>query len=136
MAVAGGARFLGDDRAVVADDTVEQRRLADVRAPDEGDDGNGHAASARGSPSCERTSMKSYDGYTGMCNCSRSVMNGSSSRKTPLSLMHSAGISARSRSVRSLKARLMSAPTSRPAVVVVGPNSEFSATMSSNEAPV
>src|SRR5262249_42570461 len=61
MAVARGARFFGDDRAVVADDPVEQRRLADVGPADERDDGN-RAHAATGSPSCTSTSTKSYEG--------------------------------------------------------------------------
>jgi hypothetical protein len=36
--VARGARFVGDDRGVATDDAVEQRRLADVGPPDQGDD--------------------------------------------------------------------------------------------------
>ena len=44
--------------------------------------------------------------------------------------MVSAGMSATSRSVRPDSAPVMSAPTSSPAVVVVGPNSEFSTGMS------
>ena len=53
MAVARRARLLADDRAVVADDAVEERRLPDVRPADERDDRNVHAATAasRGSPS-------------------------------------------------------------------------------------
>ena len=60
MAVARGARLVADDGAVLTDDAVEQRGLADVRTPDERDYGNAHAATAVGSFS--RTSMKSYDG--------------------------------------------------------------------------
>src|SRR5450830_679687 len=41
-----------------------------------------------------------------------------------------------SRSWRSLSAVMMSFPTRRPAVVIVGPNSEFSATMSLKSAPL
>ena len=139
MPVARRARFFGDDRAVVADDAVEQRGLSDVRPADQCDDGNAHAAASatRGSPSCD----EHVDEVVGRihrhaASASRSVMNGSSSRNTPLSLMHSAGISARSRSWRSASARRMSAPTSRPAVVVVGPNSEFSVDDELERAPV
>ena len=38
-AVAGDARALLDDRGAPADDAVHERRLADVRAADDGDDG-------------------------------------------------------------------------------------------------
>ena len=38
-AVAGGARDVGDDRDALADEPVEERALADVRAADDGDHG-------------------------------------------------------------------------------------------------
>src|SRR5687768_100956 len=69
VAIARRPRFLGDDRAVVADDAVEQRGLADVGAPDERDDRDAHAACgpvSAGSPSWASTSMKSYEGNTGI----------------------------------------------------------------------
>src|SRR4029079_43442 len=148
-----GTGFLGHDGAVVADDAIEERRLADVRPADECDDGDCHVSAVGDRrwavedlatcpspiahrPSPDSTSMKSYDGCTGIGSSSRTVMNDSSSRKTPLSLMHSAGISARSRSLRPASARRMSAATRRPAVVVVGPKSELVVTMSSKSAPV
>ena len=80
--------------------------------------------------------MKSYEGYTGI---------GSSSRKRDERLVveeHAVvvdrlgGNQREVEIVPSASARRMSAPTSRPAVVVVGPNSEFSTTISSNVAPV
>src|SRR4051812_3725051 len=65
VTIARRARFLGHNRAFVADDAIEERRLPDVRPSDERDHRNAaHAATSasRGSPSCTRTSMKSYDG--------------------------------------------------------------------------
>ena len=61
VAVARRSRFLGDDGAFVADDAIEQRRLPDVRAADQCNNRNAHAAASatRGSPSCTSTSMKS-----------------------------------------------------------------------------
>jgi hypothetical protein len=44
VAIARGTRLLAHDRFIVADDAVEQRRLAHVGAPDQGDDGHAHAA--------------------------------------------------------------------------------------------
>ena len=57
MAVAGGARLVAHDGAVLTDDPVEERRLADVRAADECDDGKVHASTPLASDSS--TSMKS-----------------------------------------------------------------------------
>src|SRR5215213_7949935 len=100
MPVACCPWLVRDDSAFVADDSIEECRLADVRPANQGDDRNVHATAParRGSPSCTRTSAKSYDGKTGTGIDSRRAMNDSSSRNTPLSLIHSAGISARSRS--------------------------------------
>ena len=61
--------------------------------------------------------MKSYEGYTGIGSASRTSTKLVSSRKSPPSLTVSAGMSARSRSVRPARARVMSAPTSSPATV-------------------
>src|SRR5256885_623174 len=89
---------------------VGAARVVDVGSPEQRDDRNAgvlHAAaspsrvragSVRSPPSTASTSMKSYDGYTGIGNPSRTSMNDCSSRKMPLSLIDSAGISARSRS--------------------------------------
>src|SRR6185295_16759316 len=74
VAIARRAGFLGDDGAVVADDAIEERRLADVRPSDECDDGDCHVwatrrlgdSATRLPSSCASTSMKLYDGKTGM----------------------------------------------------------------------
>src|SRR6185369_8737290 len=102
MPVTRGVRFLADDRRVGADDPVEERRLADIRAPDDGHDGTAHRArTTTGSVSfAPITSMKSYDGSTVTGTVARMESSGASSRKSPLSLMVSAGMSARSRSLR------------------------------------
>ena len=61
MAVARRSRFLRNDRAVVSDDAVEQRRLPDVGTTNQCDNRSVHAATSatRGSPSWTNTSMKS-----------------------------------------------------------------------------
>ncbi len=85
--IARRAGLLRHDRGVVLDDAVEERGFADVRSADQCHDWNAHAAApsrrAAPVPSCVRTSTKSYDGYTGMENSSRTAMNGSSSRNRP-----------------------------------------------------
>src|SRR5687768_6030659 len=134
MAVPRRARLLAHYRAVIADDAVEQRRFPDVRPADDRYHGHVHAATA--CVSAERTSMKSYDAKTGIGSVARSSSKTVSSRKIPSSLIVSAGISAIDRSCRSASASRMSAPTRSPAVVIVRPNSEFSATISSKAAPV
>ncbi len=42
VTVARGAGLVAHDRRVVADDAIEELRLTDVRAADDGDDGDGH----------------------------------------------------------------------------------------------
>src|SRR5256885_16984922 len=74
VAIARRASFFRDDRRGLADDAVEQLRLADVRPTDDRDDGNVHATtlslevttlslevtpSEAWGPLFERTSMKS-----------------------------------------------------------------------------
>src|SRR3954464_15505447 len=60
MPVSSRTCFLADDGAVLADDAVEKRGLADIGTPDQGDDRQIHAATPIASDA--RTSMKSYDG--------------------------------------------------------------------------
>ena len=57
MPVACGSCFLADNRAVLTDDAVEERRLADVWTPNQGDHRQIHAATPIASEA--RTSMKS-----------------------------------------------------------------------------
>src|SRR2546423_9432540 len=61
-----GSCFLADNRAVLTDDAVEERRLADVWTPDQGDHRQIHAATPIAAEA--RTSMKSYDGKIGIGN--------------------------------------------------------------------
>ena len=62
VAVAGHAGLRIDDREAPADDAVEERRLADVGAPDDRDCGDLHA----GTSSPTKPSAKSYDSRTGI----------------------------------------------------------------------
>ena len=66
VAVPRRPRLVGDDRRVVSDNAVEERRLADVRTADDGDHRQSHAAAAPDAtlpaPSGASASMKSYDG--------------------------------------------------------------------------
>jgi len=61
MSVAGRSRFLGNDGAFVAHDSIEQRRLPNVGATNQCNNRSVHAATSatRGSPSWTSTSMKS-----------------------------------------------------------------------------
>src|SRR6266550_1931169 len=137
VAIASRSRFVADDRALIADDAVEQSRFSDVRASDDRDDRSAETAhAATASASDAKKSIKSYEGKTGIGSEVRSSSKAMSSRKMRSSLSVSAGINAIVRSWRSASTRRMSAPTRRPAVVMVGPNNELSATISSNSAPV
>src|SRR3954469_17251270 len=132
--VASSAGFFADNGAVLSDDAVEERGLPNVGPPNKGDYGQIHAATPTDSDA--RTSMKSYDGKTGIGSDARTASRVKSSRKMLSSLIVSAGMSAMSRSWRCASADMMSRPTSSPAVVIVGPHSEFSATISSKRAPL
>ena len=59
-AVAGGARDVGDDRDALADEPVEERALADVRAADDGDDGEGGHAEECSARTPGRPAMLSF----------------------------------------------------------------------------
>ena len=61
VAVAGHAGARVHDRFAPADDAVEQRGLADVGAPDDGDGGSAHAVT----PWPASASAKSYENFTG-----------------------------------------------------------------------
>ena len=54
LAIAGDAGAVLDDRGLLADDAVEQRRLADVGASDDGDDGKAVSGHARSVPRARR----------------------------------------------------------------------------------
>ena len=71
MPVARSASLLADDGAILANDAVEQSRLADVGTSDERNDRQIHVSTTPASDSS--TSMKSYDGKIGIARDSRTA---------------------------------------------------------------
>src|SRR6266542_6826234 len=81
VTIASSSCFLADDRVVLPDDAVEQRRLSNIRPANDCNDRNVHAATRPGSPAS--ASAKSYDGWTGIGSSFHRSSKRTSSRKTP-----------------------------------------------------
>ena len=118
LAVAGDAGLLLDDRVAPADEAVDQRRLADVGAADDGDDGERRRSIAR--------TARDERGAVGGDDLDRAGQVGERGAvEEPAVREHDVGEQERSPSGSAVEARATSGPVRRPVTPMLPPKKRF-----------